>query len=64
VADMKDDDYCYGSFPIEEGEEIVWVVGREEHHIHGLAYVAGDARFHIIPVDPRVEIDGTSAAAQ
>ena len=64
MADMKDGDYCYGSFPLEEGQEIAWLVGREQHDIHGLAYVAGDARFHIIPVDPGVESDGSSAAPQ
>jgi hypothetical protein len=66
-ADMKKGDYCYGRFPIGDGEELFWLydpVAREQHGIHGLAYVAGDARFHIIPVDPGVESDGSSAAPQ
>ena len=65
-ADMKKGDYCYGRFPIGDGEEMFWLydpLAREEHDIHGLAYVAGDALFQIIPVVPGVESDDASPGA-
>jgi hypothetical protein len=66
-ADMKKGDYCYGRFPIGDGEEVFWLydpVLREQHDIHGLAYAAGDALFQIIPVDPGVESDDASSASE
>jgi hypothetical protein len=63
-ADMKKGDYCYGRFLLREGEEMFWLfdpVTRETHDIHGLVYVAGDARFQIIPMVPGVESDTSSA---
>ena len=63
-VDMKKGDYCYGRFPIGDGEEMFLLydpVTREYHDIHGLVYVAGDARFQVIRVDPGVESDTNSA---